>query len=103
MSTVATTADNSARAAEDEIRGLLGRARGGDAAALPALRAALDGRPELWRAYGDLAAHARAAWVDLIAGHDLALAECLARQAAVLLGELAGPAAPPLERLLAER
>jgi hypothetical protein len=92
-----------ARAAEDEVRELLDRARGGDPAALPALRAALDGRPELWRAYGDLAAHARGAWVELIGGADLALKESLARTASAMLAELAGPAAPALERLLAER
>jgi hypothetical protein len=100
------TADESveaARAAEDEVRELLERARGGDPAALPALRAALDGRPELWRAYGDLAAHARGAWVELIGGPDLALKESLTRTADAMLVDLAGPAAPALERLLAER
>ena len=92
-----------ARAAEDEILGLLGRARGGDAEALPELRAALDGHPELWRAYGDLGRHAREAWIGLIGGPDLALQESLGRKVAAMLDELAGPGAPPLERLLAER
>jgi hypothetical protein len=100
------TADESveaARAAKDEVRELLGLARGGDPAALPALRAALDGRPELWRPYGDLAAHARGGWIELIGGADLALKESLARTADAMLADLAGPAAPALERLLGER
>ena len=59
MSTTGESAE-SVRAEEDEVRELLERARGGDPATLPALREALDGRPGLWRAYGDLAAHARA-------------------------------------------
>ena len=89
--------------AEAEVRALLERARGGDAEALPGLRAALDGRPELWRAYGDLAAHARSAWVNLISGPDLGLGEALSRRAAELRAELAGPAPTPIEALLAER
>ena len=93
-----------ARAAEDEIRGLLGRARGGDAAALSELRAALDGHPEYCGARrGDLGRHAARAWIGLIAGPDLALQESLGRKVAAMLDELAGPGAPPLERLLAER
>lgn len=92
-----------ARAAEDEIKLLLERARAGDVQALPALRETLDMNPELALAWGDLAAHARAAWLSLIAGHDLALKESLGRKAAAMLYELAGPGAPPLERLLAER
>jgi hypothetical protein len=92
-----------ARAAEDELRGLLARARAGDAAVLPALRAALDGRPELLRTCGDLASRARDAWLGLVAGPDLALKESLGWKAAAMLDELAGPAAAPIERLLAER
>jgi len=89
--------------AEAEIRDLLERARRGDADALPGLRAALDGHPEVWRSYGDLAAHAQAAWIGLIGGPDLALGEALGRRAAALRAELAGPASTPIEALLAER
>jgi hypothetical protein len=89
--------------AEADLRAALERARGGDRAALPALRAALDARPELWRHYGDLAAHARRSWVELIAGSDLALAEALDRKAAALGAELAGPSPTPLEGLLVSR
>jgi hypothetical protein len=70
---------------------------------MPALRAALDDHPEIWARYGDLAAHARATVVDLIAGTDLALRESLSRKAVAMIDDLAGPRAWPLERLLAER
>jgi hypothetical protein len=88
---------------EDEIRGLLERAREGDATELASLREALDRHPETWRAYGDLAAHARDAWISLIAGVDLALKESLGRQVEVMKAELAGPDPSPLEVLLVER
>jgi hypothetical protein len=89
--------------AEDELRALLERARRGEAAAVPALRAALDRCPQVWERYGDLAGHALGSWIELISGSDLALAEALGRKAVALKSELAGPAPTPLERLLAER
>ena len=87
----------------DELRELLGRAERGDRAVLPALRAVLDHAPALWRHAGDLARVAIADWVDLIAARNLMTRESLTRQVAELKAELAGPDAPPLERLLAER
>jgi hypothetical protein len=88
---------------EDELRSLLESARRGEAAAVPALRAALDQCPQVWEKYGDLAGHALGSWIELISGPDLALAEALGRTAVALKAELAGPAPTPLERLLAER
>ena len=88
---------------EAEIRDLMERAKNGDPTELEALRRALDRHPEVWRAHGDLAAHARDAWIGLVAGPDLALAESLARRAAALQAELAGPDPSPLESLLAGR
>jgi hypothetical protein len=82
---------------------LLDRARRGDLEVLPELRAFLDDRPEIWRTFGDVAAHARAAWIALIAGDDLALAQSTARKADALRAEVAGPSPTPLEALLAER
>src|SRR4051812_22751717 len=82
---------------------LLERARGGDIEALPALRVALDSNPELWLHWGDLGARVRELLIALIAGPDLAFGEALARRVAAMLDELAGPGAPPLERLLGER
>jgi hypothetical protein len=89
--------------AEDELRALLERARLGEAAAVPALRAALDRHPEVWDRFGDLADHARRSWIELISGPDLALALALTRKAASLEADLSGPDPSPLERLLAAR
>jgi hypothetical protein len=54
-------------------------------------------------AAGDLAEHAQRAWVALIAGDDPVLAEAVARKAAALKAEVAGPDPSPLEALLAAR
>lgn len=89
--------------AVEALREAVERARRGDRDALPALRAALDEHPEVWEHYGDLAAHAGLAWIELTAGPDLALGEALGRKVAALKAELAGPAPTPLERLLAAR
>jgi hypothetical protein len=88
---------------ENEIRHLLERARGGDATELASLREALDQYPKTWRAYGDLAAHARNVWISLIAGMDLALKESLGHKVEEMKAELAGPDPSPLEVLLVER
>jgi hypothetical protein len=88
---------------EDELRALLERARLGEAAAVPALRAALDEHPELWQRFGDLASHAERSWIDLIAGTDRFLADALGRKVGALAAELAGPDPTPLEKLLAAR
>src|SRR5437763_879687 len=86
------------------MRRVLERAEGGDRSALPALQMLLDAKPEVWRAYGDLARVAEEAWVDLAAGPNLLLAELLRRWLAELKAELlAGSAASPLERLLVGR
>ena len=82
---------------------VLEAARRGDPAALPALRAFLDEKPEIWRHAGDLAAHAERSWAELAAGPDLLARESLARQLAALKAELAGPTPTPLEWLLVER
>jgi hypothetical protein len=86
-----------------EVHDVLERARRGDLAVLPRLRELLDGHPELWRHYGDLAGHARWAWIELIAGPNLALKDSLGRWAAEVESELAGHAPSPIERLLAGR
>jgi hypothetical protein len=88
---------------EVEIRGLLERARGGDPTDLVALRQAMNQHPEIWQDYGDLAAHAQDAWIDLVSGADLALRESLGRQIQAMKAELVGPAPTPLEMLLVER
>jgi hypothetical protein len=91
------------QAVEAEIRTALTRARDGDVEVLPRLRELLDHHPEIWSVYGDAAFHARAAWIDVIGGADLALKESLGRKAAAMRNELVGPSSSPLEGLLAER
>jgi hypothetical protein len=86
-----------------ELRDVFELARRGDTAVLPRLRELLDERPEVWVVYGDIGAHARAAWIAHIAGDDLALAESTARAADALRAEVAGPSPTPLEALLAAR
>ena len=88
---------------EEQVNQVLRRAADGDRSVLPELGRALDRHPAIWQSCGDLAAHARDAWVALVAGKDLLLAESLQRKAAAMREELAGPEAPPLERLLADR
>src|SRR5262245_48668463 len=83
-------ADVAART-EEELRGLVERAREGDSTALPAVQRALDENPHLWQAYGDLAALAEESWRLLIAGKDLVLFESLGRKLAALRAELLGP------------
>jgi hypothetical protein len=85
------------------LQQLLDRTRQGDASALPALGMALEAHPELWQQYGDLAAQAEAAWIELISGPDLFLRDSLYRKMGQLRTELSGPSPTPLERLLVSR
>src|SRR5579871_5375189 len=95
--------DKSETAAGEEVARLLDQAKKGDAAVLPQLRRLLDESPELWQYYGDLAAQACASWVQLAAGQNLLLDECLTRKAAELQKEIAGATPSPLEQHLADR
>jgi hypothetical protein len=87
----------------EHVQDLCRRAVQGDAAVLPELRRVLDGHPEMWHAYGDLAVQAQAVWVNLTAGQNLLLHESLQRFAAELKARLAGDDPSALERLLVER
>jgi hypothetical protein len=91
------------RAGQADLAQLLKRAEAGDRSVLPQLQRALDGNPDLWRGYGDLAAHAEASLAMLAAGPNLLLAESLKRKLAELKAELGGESPSPLERLLVER
>ena len=88
---------------QEQLGSLLVQAEQGDPAAVPEVRQALDLHPELWQRYGDLALHARQAWVDRAAGANLLLREALDRKLDALRSELVGPEASPLERLLGEQ
>jgi hypothetical protein len=102
MASETETAKPEARYTE-EMRQTLVRAQAGDASALPQLRQLLDGRPELWREFGDLARHARESMVALAAGKSLLARESVHRRMDELQAELAGPSPSPLEKLLVER
>ena len=91
------------RAGQADLAQLLKRAEAGDRSVLPQLQRALDGNPDLWRGYGDLAAHAEASLAMLAAGPNLLLAESLKRKLAELKAELGGESPSPLEKLLVER
>ena len=91
------------RAGQADLAQLLKKAEAGDRSVLPQLRRVLDGDPDLWRGFGNLAAHAEASLAMLAAGPNLLLAECLKRKLAELKAELSGESPPPLEKLLAER
>jgi hypothetical protein len=86
-----------------DLNWLVERARQGDEKVLPQLRKLLDTQPELWQHFGNLAAHAKEAWLRVISADDLALKEATARKAEDLVRELAGPEPSVVERLLAER
>ncbi len=89
--------------AAEDLNWLVQRARQGDETVLPQLREMLDTRPEIWEHFGNLAGHAREAWLRLISADDLALKESTARKVEDLMRELAGPEPTVVERLLAER
>jgi hypothetical protein len=87
----------------EEMRLLLQRAQDGDSSVLPQLRELLDGRPELWRRFGDLAGHVKESLLALAGGKSLLAQESLRCQMLALWRELAGPSPSPVERLLADR
>jgi hypothetical protein len=89
-------------AALEELPTLVEYALRGEAAALPLLRQALDGHPEVWRRAAELAAAVQAAWLDLLAGSDPAARETFQRRAEGLRRGLAGPDASAAEALLAD-
>ncbi|CAA9529584.1 MAG: hypothetical protein AVDCRST_MAG73-808 [uncultured Thermomicrobiales bacterium] len=86
-----------------ELTALLQRAAGGDEDALAAARGVLDAVPDGWKTIADLGLQAQRPWVEIASGGDALLREALAHELAAMRRELAGPAASPLERLLAER
>ena len=73
------------------------------AGALPRLRELTEDTPELWDRFGDIAARAEAAWVELVAGDNPDARKAVARAVAMLKSDLAGPDPAPVERLLVDR
>jgi hypothetical protein len=88
---------------DPRFRRLVALANGGDREALIELRKFLDGRPDVWRAAGDVAAVAEMAWTQLLAGGSALYMEAIKRSVAALKGALAGPAPTSLEALLIDQ
>ena len=86
-----------------EVAEALEVARQGDLESLPQLRKVLNRTPSLWQAAGDLVHHAEEAWIKLIAGSDVPLAESLRARLTEMKQELGGDKPSPLEKLLVEQ
>jgi hypothetical protein len=87
----------------ERLAELVQRAQQGDMTVLPLLREALEADPSLWQEYGDLAAQAQEAWLQLLSGTDYLLAESVRLKLGALRQELGAEGASPLEKLLVER
>lgn len=87
----------------NEINVILARARQGDEGVLPELQRVLDEYPGIWVRAGNVAAHARSAWLRLIGGSDYLVKESADRYSDAQINLLVGKDASPMERLLAER
>src|SRR5262249_60099078 len=92
-----------ALAKADDLETLVRRAEKGDKTALPDLREVLKDPAAVDLLGGNLAGQAEASLIRNAAGDNLAAREALTRKLELLRAELAGPAPPPLERLLVER
>jgi len=86
-----------------QIEAVTRRADRGDQKALAVIKQVFDEIPAVWDSYGNLAAAAESALVDLWSGGSALTREGLRRRLAAMRAELAGTDATPLERLLAER
>ena len=89
-------------AAHRRLRELSALAKAGDPRAAPAIPDLLLEEPEVAAWLGDLSRHVRSAWLDLMVGADPAVRAAAGLRAESRRDELAGPAAPPTERLLAD-
>ena len=87
----------------DGLAAILAQAKNGDRLAVTRLRDELDQRSDLWQQAGDLALHAEAAWIALVAGEDRVLAESLQRKLEALKAELTTDDSNALESLLIAR
>jgi hypothetical protein len=86
-----------------ELRDIFERGHAGDAAVLPKLKTAFDEYPEFVELLGDLPRLAKDALLTAVSGKSLTVREAVRREAGRLRDELAGPDAPLVVRLLADR
>lgn len=109
MSTKANGAGVEPKASVDQpkeaasLQDIIALARQGRSEILPKLRKVLKQQPELWKHFGNLALQAQEAWVRLISGKDIYLAETLRHHLDAMRDELAGPNPRPLEKLMVDR
>ena len=82
---------------------LVKQANTGDQVALAQLRKTLDKNPQIWRAVGNLALHARMVLAQSLADGDQLALDSILRHAFEMETELLGPASTPLERLAVGR
>jgi hypothetical protein len=82
---------------------LFPRADRGDRHALVELRALFEAHPGMWESVGDMASHAEAAMVRLVAGENEVTKDAVGRKLKSLKREIAGDSPSPLERLLVDR
>jgi hypothetical protein len=101
--TVNPTMETAEQQEQERLAQLLKRAEQGDCSVQPELREMLATNPNLWKGYGDLAAQAEGALIQLAAGPNLLMAASLLRKLKALKDELGGESPSPLERLLVER
>src|ERR1700693_4651567 len=83
-----------------ELRDLVQRAKGGEAAVLPRLRQLLVENPAVWHHVGDWERFVVRAWADLLAGGDPLTLESVRLKAEQLRADLEGSDPTPLEKLL---
>ncbi|MFO0911298.1 MAG: hypothetical protein U0794_23660 [Isosphaeraceae bacterium] len=89
-------------AAHRRLRELTARAKAGDPRAVPEIRDLLREQPDIADWLGDMGRVARAAWLDLLTRSEPAVRQAADLRAEERRAELAGPAAPPTERMLAD-
>jgi hypothetical protein len=87
----------------EDFAELVRRANAGDDEALAELRFILDECEQIWQQVGDLGKHAEMAMIKLISNGNKLIAESLARKAADMRLQLAGPDPSPLEQICVQR
>jgi len=86
-----------------EFADLVRRANAGDANATTYLHRMLDEHPEIWQQLGDLAVHAEASLLTLVAGTDQLARASISRKLQALREELSGPSPSLLVRMAVDR
>jgi hypothetical protein len=86
-----------------QVATFIKQAQAGDPVALEALTRVLDRQSEKWRTFGDVAAQAQAAQIQLACGDDPLTRRGYERTLGQMRAELAQPGDGALERLLIER